>query len=76
LEGLYQSENTSRRVQDRVLDRSAFKLMIGQVTHMAIELMSIELAALMALQRDDDEAVQRLASAEPPICQCDFTLPI
>ena len=76
IEDLYKSESTSRRVQDRVLDRSAFKLMIGQVTHTAIDLISIELLALTALQRDDDEAVQRLALVEPPVCQLDCTLPI
>jgi len=78
LEDAYKAENDSRRGQGRVLDRSAFRLMIGQVTHRAIELMSIELALLMAMRsnEEDKEAFTTLASADPPVCQFNCTLPI
>ena len=78
LEDAYKAENNSRRGQGRVLDRSAFKLMIGQVTHKAIELMSIELAALTAMRSNDEgeKEFKALASIDPPDCELDCTLPI
>ena len=78
LEDVHKAENDSRRSRGRVLDRSAFRLMIGQVTHRAIELMSTELALLVTMRsnKEGNKVFETLALTNPPVCQLECTLPI
>lgn len=66
-------EDNSRRTQTRLADRSAFKLMFGQVTNAALERMAPEWEKLKEIHRAADvEEIERISMlSEKDVEQCE-----
>lgn len=76
---VFDAKQVDRNNFDRLLDASAFKLMMGKATNEALKRISNEWESLKDEAKDKEvglPCIQNLAKVSPPCCKCNCHLPL